>query len=243
MELTILHLYPELMSLYGEYANLAVLRRHLEDLGVTVTVKPISCEDIPDFDGADFIYMGAGTERSQKSVLMGLVHHADKLKAAVENGALLLFTGNAMEMLGSSITDTAGKVWPALALADFTTEESDKRVPHDVIAETSLFGEKLVGFMNKCSLTHGITTPLFTALPMGFGNDAKGGSEGYMAGNIYATHITGPILAKNPPLLRHLIGRIFAGKGWTLPETLPAYPYEEGAYEVTLRELSARLEK
>ena len=30
MELTILHLYPDCMSLYGEYANVAVLRRHLE---------------------------------------------------------------------------------------------------------------------------------------------------------------------------------------------------------------------
>ena len=30
MELTILHLYPDLMDLYGEYANLAVLRRRLE---------------------------------------------------------------------------------------------------------------------------------------------------------------------------------------------------------------------
>ena len=39
MELTILHLYPEFMSLYGEYANLAVLRRHLEALGVTVSLR------------------------------------------------------------------------------------------------------------------------------------------------------------------------------------------------------------
>ena len=31
MELTILHLYPELMSLYGEYANLAVLERLLKE--------------------------------------------------------------------------------------------------------------------------------------------------------------------------------------------------------------------
>ena len=30
MELTILHLYPDMMDLYGEYANLAVLRRRLE---------------------------------------------------------------------------------------------------------------------------------------------------------------------------------------------------------------------
>ena len=32
MEWTLLHLYPDLMSLYGEYANLAVLVRLLEDL-------------------------------------------------------------------------------------------------------------------------------------------------------------------------------------------------------------------
>ena len=36
MELTILHLYPDCMSLYGEYANLAVLRRHLRAAGVSV---------------------------------------------------------------------------------------------------------------------------------------------------------------------------------------------------------------
>ena len=39
MELNILHLYPDCMSLYGEYANVAVLKRHLEALGVTVNVK------------------------------------------------------------------------------------------------------------------------------------------------------------------------------------------------------------
>ena len=241
MKLNIVHLYPELMSLYGEYANVAVLRRHLEDLGVSVTVKTVSCDETPDFSDADLIYMGAGTERSQKFVLSELAPHTDKLKAAIEKGAFILFTGNAMETLGASVTDAAGKVWPALGIADFTSLESDKRVPHDVVAETALFEEKIVGFMNKCSTTSGVATPLFTALPMGFGNDAEGGSEGYMSGNVFATHITGPILAKNPALLNHLISRIFESKGWAMPAAVPAYPYETGAYEVTLRELSARL--
>jgi len=243
MKLNIVHLYPELMSLYGEYANVAVLRRHLEDLGVSVTLKTVSCDETPDFSDADLIYMGAGTERSQKYVLQLLAHSADKLKTAIANGAFVLFTGNAMETLGACVTDAAGKEWPALGIAAFASLESDKRVPHDVIAETPLFEEKVVGFMNKCSATSGITTPLFTALPMGFGNDADGGSEGYLSGNVFATHITGPILAKNPALLNHLISRIFESKDWTTPAVVPAYPYETGAYEVTLRELSARLSK
>ena len=30
MELKIIHFYPDLMSLYGSYANVAVLKRYLE---------------------------------------------------------------------------------------------------------------------------------------------------------------------------------------------------------------------
>ena len=241
MELNILHLYPDSMNLYGEYANLAILRRHLEAMGVTVTVTNNTCEDIPNFSTADMIYMGAGTERSQKSVLMGLVHHAEELRAAIDRGAVVLFTGNAMETLGASVTDAKGHVWPALGLADFTTAETDKRNPEDVVAATTLWNTPLVGFMNKCSTTSGITTPLFEKLPLGFGNDSKNGAEGYVSGNVFATHITGPVLVKNPDFLDLIIRRIFAHKGWELPEKLPTFPHEREAYAVTLQELQARI--
>ena len=41
MELRFIHFYPDLMSLYGSYANLAVLKRALERMCHTVTVEPI----------------------------------------------------------------------------------------------------------------------------------------------------------------------------------------------------------
>ena len=241
MELNILHLYPDSMNLYGEYANIAILRRHLEAMGVTVTVTNTTCEDIPDFSAADMIYMGAGTERSQKSVLLGLVHHAEDLKTAVERGTVVLFTGNAMETLGTSVTDAKGHVWPALGLASFTTVETDKRSPEDVVASAALWDTPLVGFMNKCSTTSGVTTPLFEKLPLGFGNDSKNGAEGYVSGNVFATHITGPVLVKNPDFLDFIIRRIFAAKGWELPAQLPSFPHAREAYIVTLNELQARI--
>ena len=243
MELNILHLYPDSMNLYGEYANLSVLCRHLEAMGVTVNARNSTSEDIPDFSDADMIYMGAGTERSQKSVLLGLTHHVDGLQAAIDRGAVVLFTGNAMETLGTSVTDAKGKVWKALGIADFTTAETDRRTPEDVIAIPTLWDTPLVGFMNKCSTTSGITTPLFQTLPLGFGNDAEHGSEGYVSGNVFATHITGPVLVKNPDFLDLIIRRIFAQKNWDLPETLPTFPHEREAYAVTLQELQARIRK
>ena len=241
MELNILHLYPDSMSLYGEWANLAILCRHLEALDVAVTVEKVTGEDTTDFTRADMIYMGAGTEGAQKAALLGLVPHAGELKAAVARGALRLFTGSAMEPLGASVTDAAGKVWQGLALADFTTVETDKRSPGDVIAASTLWEAPTVGFMTKCSLTHGVTTPLFSSLSLGVGNDQEGGGEGYASGNVLATHITGPVLVKNPDFLDLIIRRLFAAKGWELPEALPVFPHEREAYEVTLRELKNRI--
>ena len=239
MELTILHLYPDCMSLYGEYANLAVLCRHLEAMGVSVTVDTALFEDAPDFGHADFIYMGAGTERTQKAALSALLPHKEALKAAIDRGAAVLFTGSAMELLGQSITDAQGKRWPCLGLADFSTVESDKRAPEDAVAHTSLWESPVVGFMNKCSMTED-ATPLFDKLSLGFGNEEEKGPEGYVSGNVFATHITGPVLTKNPDFVDFLMKRIFSVKEWELPASLPVLPYEREAYEVTLKELSAR---
>lgn len=240
MELTVLHLYPDCMSLYGEYANLAVLRRHLEAMGVTVSVRAVTCEDTPDFSGVDMVYMGAGTERRQKLALEKLLPHAEALKTAAEQGALVFFTGNAMEVLGASVTDAGGKVWLGLGLADFTTAEYARRDPGDVVAYSSLWGQNVVGFMNKCSITRGVVTPLFTEVK-GFGNEESCEPEGYVSGNVLATHLTGPVLVKNPPFLDYLVCRLFSQKGWEIPEILPSFPHEKEAYEVTLRELQARL--
>ena len=241
MELTILHLYPDIMNLYGEYANLAVLRRHLQALGASVTVRALHGDDRPSFEGADLIYMGAGMERMQKFVLERLSGQGGALRRAADRGAVILFTGSAMEILGRSVTDAAGREYPALGLGDYTTRETDQRNPGDVIAQTELLPTPVVGFMNKCSLTQGVKTPLFSQLLLGLGNESQLGPEGYVDGNIFATHITGPVLVKNPAFIDLVIRRLAGAKGWDLPEQLPVLPHEQDAYAVTLRELRARV--
>ena len=119
--------------------------------------------------------------------------------------------------------------------------ESETRTPEDVVALPTLWDAPAVGFMNKCSVTRGIAAPLFSSLPLGFGNEAEHGAEGYVSGHVFATHVTGAVLVKNPQFLDFLLRRLFALKGWDEPGQLPPIPYQREAYEVTLRELQARI--
>ena len=49
MEIRILHFYPDLMSLYGSYANVSILKRTLEAMGNSVTVERVELLFIPRF--------------------------------------------------------------------------------------------------------------------------------------------------------------------------------------------------
>ena len=111
MDIKIIHFYPDLMSLYGSYANVAVLRRALEALGDTVTVETVLPGREADLSGADFLYMGAGTEHAQKAALADFARYGDAVKALAEDGVSMLFAGTAMELLGRTITDADGKVY------------------------------------------------------------------------------------------------------------------------------------
>ena len=105
MELKIVHFYPDLMSLYGSYANVSVLRRYLEALDCTVTVQPVRPGEGADITGADFLFMGAGTERAQRFAAGDFATStAPAVKSLAEEGCAMLFAGTAMELLGASVT-------------------------------------------------------------------------------------------------------------------------------------------
>ena len=124
----LLHLYYDLMNLYGEYANMAVLASRLKGQGLEITVDRKTLGDAFDCSQYDFIYLGAGMESSQKAALSDLLPHRGELASAIGQGSVLLFTGNAFELLGSSITDGKRKGISCPRL--FKIYRSGNRCPH-----------------------------------------------------------------------------------------------------------------
>ena len=242
MEVKIVHFYPDLMSLYGSYANVAVLRRRLEAMGCAVTVQSVRPGGEADIAGADFLFMGAGTERAERFAAGDLARFGPAVKAAAEDGCAMLFAGTAMELLGRSVTDKNGETYDGIGLAPFTTVQGDRRIVGDVYGAADLFPEAVVGFMNKCGLIRGVETPLLTGLTMGFGNEAEKGPEGFHWKNVFASELTGPLLVKNPRLLEAVTAAIFARRGIPLPEDMPTDPYAEAGYAITAEQLRLRAE-
>lgn len=231
----IIHLLPDMMNLYGEYANLLVLERCLEEMGHQVEIHTLSMGETKDISGYDMYFMGAGTERKQKLALEAIRPYGKALEKAHEEGKVFLFTGNSFELLGKSLRDAAGKTYECLGLFPYETVESDRRIVGDSLGNTPLFSEAIVGFMNKCSKTTGVKIPLFY-LKMGFGNEEKNGAEGVYDGNFFGTHLTGPILMKNPALLKEILCRLTG-------ESDPSVniPYLQQAYDTTSKALKERM--
>ena len=232
----LLHLYHDIMNLYGDYANILAVQRILEKSGETVEVDRLSLNDNAVMSDYDFIFVGSGTEKNQKVVLADFAKYKDQLKAYIASSKPLLMTGNSFEMLGASITDGDGKVYDALGLYDFTViEERGHRYTADMICKAEFLTKHPVGFINKSGMIYGVEHPMFR-VEFGIGNNAGENTEGICDRNFYGTHLTGPILEKNPDFLVYIARLILDRK----PETAHLV-YERRGYESTLKKLSERI--
>ena len=235
MKIKILHIFDDLMNLYGEYANVEVLGKYLRDLGYEVQTDTLHLYEEKDISGYDFYYMGAGTERKQKLALSRLAGYREVLQKVCSEHKVMLFTGNSFELLGDRIVDADGREYEGLHIGSFVSTQGKKRITGDALAEYN--GNLLVGFINKCSRTTGIENPLFR-LTMGFGNDQDRGDEGFRKNSCLGTQMTGPLLVKNPAMLK-AVAEMLVGE---IAEDVP-YEYMKRSYETTVGALKKRLEE
>lgn len=234
----ILHLYDDLMNLYGEYGNVEVLNKHLLDQGLKVKVERKSVGDRFKFTDYDFVYCGCGLESNQKVALKDIMKHQKDFNEALESGTYMLFTGNSMELLGEKIDEEE-----ALNVAPLYTNHTNKRYSGDVVCSSKDFGE-VVGFINKDTMNvelerDGLFKYVFKDPALDDGSIV----DGYRVNNVIGTHIIGPILAKNPKLLDYLVRNLGTQNLKAYRYKKITYPYEEKSFEVTLNALKGRIEK
>ena len=225
----ILHLYPNLMNLYGDYGNVRILVKYLNDLGIETQSDEKELGDNYNLKEYDFIYMGSGTESKQLFALNDLLKHKDELVEYINENKVMLLTGNAMELLGEKIDDKEG-----LGIINFTVKTSDKRYTGDVILHNEKLGD-VVGFINKSSLISGGEEYKLFNYDFKDNNLIDNDYEGYHYNNLFGSHVIGPLLVKNPSFLDYLVELLAKDKYRKIE-----YEYLDKAYNVTLEELRKR---
>jgi lipid II isoglutaminyl synthase (glutamine-hydrolysing) len=207
--LRIVHLYPDLMSVYGDYGNILALKRRAEWRGIPVEVRELSLGDTLDPDDADLVFFGGGQDREQEVVSADFLgQKGQAVKEAVESGAALLSVCGGYQLLGQTYTTVDGHELPGAGLFDVRSVPGPQRHIGNVLIETDLGGQRrtLVGFENHSGRTYlgdGVA-PLGRTV-VGAGNNGEDATEGAVYLGAIGCYLHGSLLPKNPWLADHLL--------------------------------------
>jgi CobQ-like glutamine amidotransferase family enzyme len=202
-------LYPELMNIYADRGNIAVLRARCEWRRLGFELAASSLSDALDPDAHDLFYIGGGQDRDQAAVAGDMAAtKREALHAAAARGAVVLAVCGGYQLLGH-FYELGGERLPGVGLVDLrTVREEGPRLIGNCAIEADLGGgpRVIAGFENHGGRTYlgDGERPLGRVLA-GRGNNGRDGFEGVHKGNVIGTYLHGPLLPKNVWLADRLI--------------------------------------
>ena len=150
-------LYPELMNIYADRGNIAVLRARCEWRGIGFEVAAASLGEPVDPGAHDLFYLGGGQDRDQVAVAGDMVAtKRDALHAAADRGAVVLAVCGGYQLLGHSY-QLGDEELPGVGLVDLrTVREPGPRLIGNCAIEADLGdGPRVIaGFENHGGRTY-----------------------------------------------------------------------------------------
>jgi CobQ-like glutamine amidotransferase family enzyme len=209
LTLRVCALYPELMNIYADRGNIAVLRARCEWRGMAFELGAASMRESVDPDAWDLFYIGGGQDRDQAAVAADMVDtKRDALHAAAARGAVVLAVCGGYQLLGHSYAIGDDEL-PGIGLVDLrTVREPGPRLIGNCAIQADLGdGPRVIaGFENHGGRTHlGEREQPLGRVLQGQGNNGRDGFEGVRRGNVIGTYLHGPLLPKNVWLADRLI--------------------------------------
>jgi len=204
-KLTICHLYPKLLNLYGDIGNIKALKYRAENRGIEVILKDVNVnESVPE---ADIYFIGGGQDRQQIDVSLELQKHKEFLLQKRDENKVFLAICGGFQLLADYFQPIKGEKLIGISLLSAYTVGGKKRFIGNVTAKTDFITpETLVGFENHSGRTYltGETKPL-SKIIVGNGNNGEDLTEGARFKNVFGTYLHGSFLPKNPHFTDYLL--------------------------------------
>lgn len=207
LKISLAHLYPELLNIYGDFGNVLTIQKRCEWRNIDFEITNININDEIDPEKFDIYFIGGGQDKQQIEVSRELQLRKDVLHAAMNANAVFLGICGGYQLFGHYYQPHKGARLLGIGLLDAYTVAGNKRFIGNVTARTEFTIPKtLVGFENHSGLTYiqGETKPM-AMVDVGAGNNNEDKTEGARFKNVFGTYLHGSFLPKNPQFADLLI--------------------------------------
>ena len=153
MKLTIGHLYPELLNLYGDRGNIQCMMKRSLWRGIEAETITFGLEDSIDFSKLDIVLLGGGSDREQRIVCSRLRDIREDFRDYVEDGGSVLAVCGGYQLLGHYYK-TEEDTLEGLSLVDLYTEQGTPRLIDNIVLENPDLSQPIVGFENQGGRTY-----------------------------------------------------------------------------------------
>jgi len=212
MTISIVRLYHDLMGTYGDQGNAEVLIHRAKARGLDCELVEVT-PHMPVPTSGDIYLIGGGEDGPQTASLR-MLQKDGGLSVAIDRGASLFAVCAGFQIIGRQLPNPDGGMIEGLGLLDAITivDESPRSVGELVIEPSQPELPVFTGFENHQGLTElGPEVRPLGKVSSGIGNGFDG-LEGAWQGNIIATYMHGPALARNPELadvvLKGVVGEL-----------------------------------
>ena len=213
--ITIAHVMPELLNLYGDGGNVRVLENRLRWRGIEANVIAIHAGQDVDFSKFDLVVIGGSPDREQELATRQFIAWKDQIATYIESGAPALCICGSYQMLGKTWLLNGQEV-EGLGVLDFKTTRpgtSKDRLVSNIVLESKIAKTPVVGFENHAGRTHlgqGLEPFGRVISKVGCGNSEESGADGVLYKGLVGTYLHGPLLCKNPEVADWLLARAIA---------------------------------
>lgn len=233
-EITILHLYPRDMNIYGDWGNILTLKRRLEWHGYQAHVVDYNPGDaFPD--DVDIIVGGGGQDNGQDIIQKDLLAISPRLHELAREDTPMLVICGLYQLFGKFFKTQDGRLIEGIGLLDIETVAGPERLIGNITTKSDEFGY-IIGYENhsgETTLGRGVH-PLAEVIK-GAGNNGHDATEGARFHNVIGSYLHGSLLPKNPQIADFLLKKAVMKKYGDFTENVIDDRFADLAREVALR--------
>lgn len=230
-KLNLVWLYPDMLNLHGDRANVLAFEKVAKELGLEVNTQKIDDYDENiDFENADIILVNPGELKVIKTVIETLGKQKEKLEEYINKNKFIILIGTSGAILAKETMRLNGEKIEGLGYLNMECSQREYIHGDDIYFELNDENKtEIVGSQIQVIDTKLNDDIALGKIKYGLGNCGDN-SEGAKYKNVIFTNGLGPIFVKNPWWAEKIIKEAMQNKGIDIENTI-----DEAEYEIELK--------